>query len=65
MPMKPAMTNATPNQRQLVAVRDELGTVRIVNDTTKHTIAALTRREAKQLSRELRRVLKNGSKSQS
>jgi hypothetical protein len=65
MPMKPAMINATPNQRQLVAVRDELGTVRIVNDTTKHTIAALTRREAKQLSRELRRVLKNGSKSQS
>jgi hypothetical protein len=37
--------------------------VRIVNDTTRRTIAALTRREAKQLSRELRRVLKKRSKA--
>jgi membrane protein YdbS with pleckstrin-like domain len=59
-----ANSNSTPPaQRQFAVARDDLGTVRIVNDTTKHTIAALTRREAKQLSRELRRVLKNGSKS--
>jgi membrane protein YdbS with pleckstrin-like domain len=55
--------STTPAQRQFTVARDDLGTVRIVNDTTKHTIAALTRREAKQLSRELRRVLKNGSMS--
>jgi hypothetical protein len=59
------MADATPtNQRQFTVARDEIGTVRIVNDTTKRTIAALTRREAKQLSKELRSVLKqNGSKS--
>jgi hypothetical protein len=56
------MANSTPPQRQFNVARDDLGTVRIVNDTTKKTIAALTKREAKQLSRELRRVLKNGSK---
>jgi membrane protein YdbS with pleckstrin-like domain len=49
---------STPLERQFNVARDDLGTVRIVNGTTKHTIAALTRREAKQLSRELRRVLK-------
>lgn len=59
------MASSTPlTQRQFTVTRDDLGTVRIVNDTTNHTIAALTRREAKQLSRELRSVLKkNGSKS--
>jgi hypothetical protein len=58
------MPTTTPTQRQFTVVRDELDTVRIINDTTKHTIAALTKREAKQLSRELRSVLKkNGSKS--
>jgi hypothetical protein len=57
------MTEPTPPQRQFTVVRDDLGTVRIVNDTTRHTIAVLTRREAKQLSRELRRVLKSASKS--
>ena len=63
--MTDTMANSTPpTQRQFAVTRDDLGTVRIVNDTTKHTIAALTRREAKQLSRELRNVLKkNGSKS--
>ncbi len=55
--MSPAMAS-TPLERQVNVARDDLGTVRIVNGTTKHTIAALTRREAKQLSRELRRVLK-------
>jgi hypothetical protein len=53
-----------PTHRQFTVTRDDRGTVRIANDTTKHTIAALTRREAKQLARELRSVLKkNGSKS--
>ena len=61
--MTSAMANSSPTQRQFAVARDERGTFRIVNDTTKHTIAALSRREAKQLSRELRRVLKNGSKS--
>jgi membrane protein YdbS with pleckstrin-like domain len=56
------MDKSSPLQRQFTVARDDLGTVRIVNDTTKRTIAALTRREAKQLTRELRRVLKNGSK---
>ena len=51
----------TPTQRQFAVTRDDLGTVRIVNGTTKHTIAALTRREAKQLSRELRSVLKSSN----
>jgi hypothetical protein len=45
--------------REFAVARDDLGTVRIVNDKTQHTIAALTRREAKQLSKELRRVLKS------
>jgi hypothetical protein len=62
VPMTPTMANSATPQRQFNVARDDLGTVRIVNDTTKKTIAALTRREAKQLSRELRRVLKNGSK---
>jgi membrane protein YdbS with pleckstrin-like domain len=63
------MATTTPNstppaQRQFTVTRDDLGTVRVVNATTKHTIAALTRSEAKQLSRELRSVLKkNRSKS--
>jgi hypothetical protein len=59
----PMATPTTPNQRRFAVTPDDLGTVRIVNDTTKHTIAALTRREAKQLYRKLRRVLKkkNGS----
>ena len=57
------MANPTPTQRQFAVTQDDLGTVRIVNGTTQHTIAALTRREAKQLSRELRRLLKSASKS--
>ena len=57
------MTEHTSPSRQFSVARDELGTVRIVNETSKHTLAALSRREAKQLSRELRRVLKNSSKS--
>ena len=59
------MTDSTPPiQRQFTVTRDDLGTVRVVNDTTKRTIAVLTKREAKQLSRELRSALKNnGSKS--
>ena len=63
--MTDTMANSTPpTQRQFTVTRDDLGTVRIVNGTTKHTIAALTKREAKQLSRELRSVLKkSGSKS--
>ena len=62
--MTHAMADPTTVQRQFNVDRDDLGTVRIVNDATKHTVAALTRREAKQLSRELRRVLKkNGTKS--
>jgi len=62
--MKSDMANSTiPLERQFTVARDDSGTVRIVNGTTKHTLAALTRREAKQLSRELRRVLKSGSKS--
>ena len=59
-------TSTAPIQRKFAVTHDDLGTVRIVNDTTKHTIAALTRREAKQLTRELRSVLKkkkNGAKS--
>jgi hypothetical protein len=50
--------STTATQRQFTVTLDDLGTVRIVNDTTKHTLAALTRREAKRLSRELRAVLK-------
>ena len=61
--MTPAMADSTTLPRQFNVARDDLGTVRIVNDTSKHTIAALTRSEAKQLSRDLRRVLKNGKKS--
>ena len=61
--MTPAMAKSTTLQRQFNVANDDLGIVRIVNDTTKRTVAALTRREAKQLSRELRRVLKNGTKS--
>ncbi len=57
------MTEPTSPYRQFSVGRDELGTFRIVNDATKHIMAALSRREAKQLSRELRRVLKNASKS--
>jgi phenylpropionate dioxygenase-like ring-hydroxylating dioxygenase large terminal subunit len=56
------MTTANTPGRQFSVVRDDRGTVRIINDATEHTIAALSRREAKQLSRELRRVLKSGSK---
>jgi hypothetical protein len=52
------MTATTTDQRRFSVARDDLGTVRIVNDGTKRTIAALTRREAKQLARELKRVLK-------
>jgi len=57
------MTEPTSPSRQFSVARDDLGTLRIVNDTSRHTIAALSRREAKQLSRELRRVLKNSSES--
>jgi hypothetical protein len=57
------MTEPTSTYRQFSVGRDELGTFRIVNDATKHIMAALSRREAKQLSRELRRVLKNAAKS--
>ena len=57
------MTESTTTYRQFSVGRDELGTVRIVNEATQHIMAALSRREAKQLSRELRRVLKNPSKS--
>ena len=61
-----ATTSPTPTtQRKFAVSRDDLGIVRIVNDTTNHTIAALTRREAKQLSRELRSVLKKNSGSKS
>ena len=55
--------NPTPVQRAFTVTRDDQGTIRIVNNTTNHTLAALTRREAKQLSRELRRALKNSAKS--
>ena len=61
--MNDAMAIPHPTQRTFTVTRDDLGTVRIVNDTTRHTIAALTRREAKQLSRELRRLVKSASKS--
>ena len=58
--MTNVMANVTTTPtREFAVARDDLGTVRIVNDKTQHTIAALTRREAKQLSKELRRVLKN------
>ena len=52
------MSSTQIDQRQFSVARDDLGTLRIVNDGTKRTIAALTRREAKQLARELKRVLK-------
>jgi hypothetical protein len=54
------MADTTTTRREFAVARDELGTVRIVNDATQRTIAALTPREAKQLSKQLRRVLKNG-----
>jgi len=57
-----AMENVTPTTREFTVTRDDLGTVRIVNDATKRTIAALNRREAKQLSRALRQLVKNGAK---
>jgi hypothetical protein len=56
------MTEPTTSYRQFSVGRDELGTFRIVNDATNHIMAALSRPEAKQLSRELRRVLKNAAK---
>ena len=56
------MANPNPTQREFTVARDKVGTVRIVNDATQRTIAALTRREAKQLSRELRRVVKAAKK---
>ncbi len=62
MPISPGMTESTTTYRQFSVGRDELGTVRIVNDATNHIMAALSRREAKQLSQELRRVLKSSSK---
>jgi len=56
------MATPNPTQREFTVARDKVGTVRIVNDATQRTIAALTRREAKQLSRELRRVVKAAKK---
>ena len=56
------MAKPNPTQREFTVASDDAGTVRIVNGATKHTVAALTRREAKQLLRELRRVVKNASK---
>jgi len=53
------MPKTTIPKREFAVARDDLGTVRIVNDATQRTIAALSRREAKQLSKELRRVLKS------
>lgn len=57
------MTQPTSPYRQFSVARDELGTIRIVNDATKHIMAALSQREAKQLSKELRRAVKATSKS--
>ena len=57
--MRHTMADMTSPRREFAVARDELGTVRIVNDATQRTIAALTRREAKQLSKQLRRVLKD------
>jgi hypothetical protein len=57
------MATSSSPERQLTVTRDDQGTVRIINESTNYTLAALSRREAKRLSRELRRVLKNGSKS--
>jgi hypothetical protein len=62
-PIGASMSEPTSTYRQFSVARDELGTIRIVNDATKHIMAALSRREAKQLSRELRRVVKAASKS--
>jgi prophage antirepressor-like protein len=56
------MSDSTSRERQFAVNRDDQGTVRIVNESTNYTVAALSRREAKRLARELRRVLKNGSK---
>ena len=60
--MNPMSETKPPVQRQFTVTRDDAGTVRVINDSSKRTITALTRREAKQLSRELRRVLKKTSK---
>jgi hypothetical protein len=54
--------SSNPAKRTFTVTRDDVGTVRIVNDATRHTIAALTSREAKQLSRELRRLVKSATK---
>ena len=56
------MANTNSTEREFTVARDDVGTVRIVNDATQHTVAALTRREAKQLFRELRRVVKDSAK---
>jgi membrane protein YdbS with pleckstrin-like domain len=61
--MNSVMDSSNPTQRTFTVTRDDLGTVRIVNDATRHTIAALTAREAKSLSRELRRLVKSATKS--
>ena len=61
--MTSVMATSSSPERQLTVTRDDQGTVRIINESTNYTLAALSRREAKRLSRELRRVLKNGSKS--
>jgi prophage antirepressor-like protein len=50
-------TSISPERRFAVS-RDDQGTVRIVNESTNYTLAALSRREAKRLARELRRALK-------
>jgi len=60
--MTSAMANTNSTQREFRVALVDVGTVRIVNDATQHTVAALTRREAKQLFRELRRVVKNATK---
>jgi membrane protein YdbS with pleckstrin-like domain len=60
--MTGAMEEQNPTRREFTVARDDAGTVRIVNHATQHTIAALTQREAKQLCRELRRVVKNTTK---
>jgi hypothetical protein len=60
--MTNAMAKTNSTQREFRVARDDVGTVRIVNNATQHTVAALTRREAKQLFRELRRVVKNAAK---
>jgi hypothetical protein len=64
IPLVPTIPRRRSPVTPEVAGSSPVAPVEIINGTTSHTFAALSRREAKQLSRELRNALKekNGAK---